>query len=132
VDFNNPWQGVRPVKQLEVLQGHGTIINEQRSTVSHKYKVISKEDLLVRENTLYFPGWKLFAGGREIKLNYKNPRFPGIIWATIPAGYYDLELKFENTRVREIARNVSVWSAMILVGWLWIIILTKNWRMRTQ
>ena len=106
-------------KPIEFIQGSGQITVLSRKVESREYKIKTKEDSLMRENTLYFPGWTLSINGREQKIITNHSVYEGLIVFKLPAGENSITLVFKDTLVRNISELVSL---ITLVGIVLLII----------
>lgn len=64
----------------------------------------------------YFEGWTLSANGQNIPLSNTQPE--GYIQATVPAGNYSLDLRFENSLPRTAGIIVSVLALLLVAALL--------------
>jgi hypothetical protein len=113
-DPHDPWQKEIPEKHLEAIEGKANIIEVSRNSISHKYNVRVYKPTAFKENTYYFPGWKLYANGFEKEIIYDSGSHRGIVTFHLPAGSYILELKFQPTRIRMVSLMISTTSLMSL------------------
>jgi len=111
-DKNNFWFNKLPKNHLDILSGDAVIKSVKRTTILHSYIVNAKSPLLIRENTLYFPGWILSSNGRPLKI-YPGKR--GIITAKIPRGLQYLELSYNDVFAYTLVKIISVSILIILV-----------------
>ncbi|MEK7572914.1 MAG: 6-pyruvoyl-tetrahydropterin synthase-related protein [Patescibacteria group bacterium] len=109
----------RLVPHIIVLQGEANISETFRNSVRHEYliNVISK-NALIRENTLYFPGWKLYVDNNIYPINFQNPKYPGIILFDLSPGLHDIEISFEDTPIRKISKLISFVTGVFLVFYM--------------
>lgn len=73
-------------------------------TIEHDYLVTADKNTLVTENTMYYPGWKVFVDGREQEINYDN----GKINFAVSPGKHEVVSKFGETNFRKTADLISV------------------------
>ena len=111
-DINNFWFSKIPNHHLEIIQGKGTIKEIKRTSTQHNYLVYAQTPIVVKENTLYYPGWNL-------KSNYNNisiyPGERGIINAKLPNGIQHIELVYEDIFPYKITKIVSVATFITLI-----------------
>jgi len=110
----DPWQKEVPEKHLEIIEGDAKITEISRSTIKHVYQIEAKEPTIFRENTYYFPGWKLYANVVEKEIIYDSGLHGGIITFCLPKGFYLIELKFLSTAIRTISFLLSSTSLIII------------------
>ncbi len=108
VDFSK-----RPASNLEIVEGNADVKKITRSPYRHAYLLNSKSRVKVRENTFYFPGWKLFIDDKPHPITYTDPQAPGVIFFTLKEGLYKAELIYEDTPVRKAAKWISIISLLI-------------------
>ena len=114
VDKNKPWQSEVPNQRLEILLGSGEVISEGRESTKHKYAIEVKERVLVKDNTIYFPGWELWVDGSNRDMSYEDARWPGVIVFELEEGRHLVELIFRDTFVRRYSFyfSISIWLVM--------------------
>ncbi|MBI2621378.1 MAG: hypothetical protein HYW63_01875 [Candidatus Levybacteria bacterium] len=119
----------RPEKEIEIIQGYAKIVKLLRSTTSRSYKIESLEAVRIRENTLYFPGWKVYVDGSEEKnIEFQDPNNRGLITFGLAPGKHKVDIIFENTKLRKFADAVSAVSVLGLI--LLIIVYRVKWQNR--
>jgi 4-amino-4-deoxy-L-arabinose transferase-like glycosyltransferase len=97
----------RPKSNIEILKGHAEINEISRTPISHIYKIITKSNVEIKENTLFFPGWLILANDKQILVNYKNPKFPGIMTFSLNKGTYDVKVKFTDLPIIIFSKWIS-------------------------
>ena len=111
-DIDNLWFSKKPKAALEIIKGEGIIKLVNRTSVEHTYIVYARTPLVLKENTIYFPGWSL-------KSNYKQiPIYPGergLINAKLPQGLQRLEFTYEDLLPYKIAKIISFLSLSVLI-----------------
>jgi len=60
----------------------------------------------VKINTIYYPGWKVYANNKEMPINFDN-NF-GVIEFQLPKGAYDIKAIFSETLVRLLSNVISL------------------------
>lgn len=119
-----------PISPLETLSGDTKIQVLFRSSTKHTYLVTSSTFVLLKENTLYFPGWKLFVNAKEYPFTYINSQHPGIILFQLPAGVYNITLLFTDTPIRASTKWISILTLIIgIIGSYYLVKVKKfSWR----
>jgi hypothetical protein len=110
---DSPWQEKVPKKNIEAITGNILVLNEIRSSTKHSYIIKANTNSLIKENTLYFPGWKLKINGLTSTIDFQNPRFPGIVTFNLERGIHQVELKFADTSGRKVAFYITCLSLTI-------------------
>lgn len=101
----------------EVIQGSGTIKEVFRNSTYHKYKTTSVYKIRFRENTLYFPGWRVYIDGKLYQgVQFQEPANRGIMTFYVLGGTHTIEIKFGDTRLRTLSNYVSLAALLIILG----------------
>src|SRR4029079_12690534 len=69
----------RPKSHMEVIGGKAKIREVSRNSTSHSYQVDASMEAQLRENTLYFPGWKVLVDGVEVPIAFQDAHNRGVI-----------------------------------------------------
>jgi hypothetical protein len=112
VDKKNPWFTALPKKRIEAVSGQVSYRQLERTSTQHIYSIDVKKDSKIKENTLYFPDWKVFANGRELK---SFPDEKGIINFNIKKGKYILFLKYEQLPTYVLLEKINLVSLIIII-----------------
>ncbi len=88
-----------PPGKLTILSGMGTIVSDRQ--------VIADTPLKLRINRIYFPGWQVLVDGAPVNIRYENEGFLDI---SIPVGEHEINARFRETPVRQLADLVSLLS----------------------
>ncbi len=115
VNPDSPWEKNIPNSPIMLLSGDAEIKTVSISSTSHEYIVFGRTSLLIKENTLYFPGWKVFINTKEVPIKYTNKKYPGVITFQAPRGLSKMVVKFVDTPIRSIGKWVSGMSFLGLV-----------------
>lgn len=114
-----------PSTEAGIIEGKGEIKKISRKTTEHEYEINVTERSRIRENTLYFPGWKVYDNGREIKdIEFQDPKNRGLITFYLDRGEHNVLLKFEETKLRRFSNFVSFFS--ISLAAVLFFVLRKN------
>jgi hypothetical protein len=97
----------RPAKHLEGIDGNIDSIEIFRSPVLHEYAVYTKSATMLKDNTYYFPGWKVYINNKPVKIDYRNKNAFGILTFKDPKGLNLIKVSFEDTDIRSRARKIS-------------------------
>ena len=112
----------KPKTHLETITGNATVKEITRSSVHHEYVVSAHEKTVLKENTLFFPGWTLRVNEKNQQFNFQNPKYPGIILFSLPKGLYKVTLDFELTPIQKIGRYITCITAAFVM----IVLLVKK------
>ncbi len=98
---------------MEVEAG-GSVSALSAGPEAFDYRASLTEESVVTVNVLYFPGWKVYADGREMDFKL-TPK--GLMEFSLPPGEHLVQATFEDTAVR----RVSEWASLGgLLGLLWL------------
>lgn len=111
--MNTIWSGKSedyPVKRekVEILDGKGAIQSKQLKNSSRVYRIKAETPLRMIDYTFYFPGWHVYVDGQEQPIEFQDPKYRGIITYLVPAGEHEVLVQFEDTKVRFLAKIVSL------------------------
>lgn len=104
-----------PIAPIQILSGSATIVPLPRKTVEHEYVLKATTPVRLRENTLYFPGWKVYVDYKPLSnIEFQDPANRGVITFKVDAGLHDVLLKFEDTKLRRTANLISAISLLVI------------------
>ncbi|MCX6793800.1 MAG: hypothetical protein NTY06_01710 [Candidatus Gottesmanbacteria bacterium] len=92
---------------LEVIDGQARITNGFRSSTVHEYLVRVIKPTLFRENTVYFPNWKIYIDGVPTQIQFQNPNYRGLMTFQMVPGNHTVRVVFEDTKIRGYANMIS-------------------------
>ena len=98
----------RPTAPLEIAEGAVIITHGTRTTTTREYSVVAREPARLVENTLYFPGWKVYVDGVKTGVQYQDPEYRGLITFRVSEGVHDIKVIFEDTKLRYVADMVTL------------------------
>lgn len=81
----------------------------------HLFNIFAQEKIEVIDNTVYFPGWKVYANDQEIPIQFQNPNHRGLITFKLDKGNYNVKVIFKHTKVRLLAEFISFFSLALLL-----------------
>ncbi len=110
----------RPKAHMEVISGNAGIKETFRNSTNHKYIVSASVPSRLRENTLYFPGWHITVDGREVPIQFQDPKNRGLMTFNVSSGKHFIVAYFNETKLRLFSDYLS------LFGILGILLLWKN------
>lgn len=114
VRLEEMWFDKKPLSHLEILDGIGSAELKARKSNLHTYQISAETNLVVKENTLYFPGWSVYSNNVFVPINPSHPDFPGVITFSLPKGEHVLELEYADIGVLRSAKTVSVVTALFV------------------
>lgn len=101
-----PGENDRPYDEVKFLSGNVTVNSSKRQATSKEYTLTASTAALARFYVHYYPGWKVYLDGKEVKPNYDN--IYGFMEVNLPANTKKVVLKFENTALRTAADVLSL------------------------
>lgn len=111
---------------VEVISGEALVRPLQRNATRHTYQVYAKDTASFRENTLYFPGWKVLVDSKMVDIKFQDPNNRGLITFSVNSGKHVVEVIFEETKLRLFSNLISAFSLILLLGYnVWSV---KLWR----
>lgn len=112
-DVNHFWFDKIPQNHLEIISGKGIVKEISRESVRHEYTIKAITNVTIKENTLFFPGWSIFANGKRINI---FPGKNGVINAVLNKGDYVVTLNYEDIYLYKIAKKTSLVFFIILLA----------------
>jgi uncharacterized membrane protein len=109
----------RPNAHLEVIDGKALIHETLRTSTHHEYEVfVESDNARFKDNTVYFPGWSVFANGQKKDIQFQDPSERGIITFSLSKGEYKVDVIFENTKLRLLSNWISVvsFAGVLMLG----------------
>lgn len=101
---------------IEILSGNATVRELSRSSKLHEYLISVKSDQAkFKENTLYFPGWKVIEGSTEHNIDYTNKKYTGIVIFNLKKGTHKIKVIYTNTMVRRTSQTVSIVALVTII-----------------
>lgn len=88
--------------------GEAKIETQEVRSNRQKFQVEAKKKSLLRLNTIYYPGWRLFVDGEEKEIEIAPST--GLVQFSLPAGNHEVMFKFGRTWDRMIGEIISLFS----------------------
>ena len=105
----------RPAAPFEIAEGEVVITNGKRTTTTREYSVVAREPARLVENTLYFPGWKVYVDGVQTGVQYQDPTYRGLITFRVTEGTHEIKIIFEDTKLRYVADMATLGTVGLLI-----------------
>ncbi len=103
-----------PQQAVEVFKGEGSIENIVIKSNQISFGTNMKTYGIVRINTIYYPGWRIFVDNKMTNFTYDNSF--GVMEVAAPTGSSKIEAKFVETKPRLISDFVSIVSAVTIAA----------------
>ena len=107
VNTSNPWFSKLPKSNIQIIEGEGLTNTIQKNSTRHSYIVNAKTTLIIKENTLYFPGWGGKINGKPIDL---YPDKDGVINLKSPKGKNTIDIYYQDIAPYETVKLISLIS----------------------
>lgn len=104
-----------PKAPLEVIEGNAKYKTLNRQTNKHEYKISAKSKTRLVDNTLYFPGWKVYVDGRETNIEFQDINYRGLITFWVNKGNHEVKIIFHETKLRIFSNYLSLLSIFIVI-----------------
>ena len=106
----------KPAKnQIELIGGEARIYGLNKKTTRHNFIVDAKTKTSILDNTIYYPGWKVYVNGYATPIEFQDVNHKGFITFNTPAGKNDVKVVFEETKMRLISDIITL-ASVLLVG----------------
>ncbi len=106
----------KPVAPIEIIDGQATITSRERSTTLHQYEITAARPTRIVDNTLYFPGWKVYIDGTDTLIEFQDPNYRGLMTFWMGVGKHMVEVRFSETKLRRTANLLSIVGVILLAG----------------
>ncbi|MCL4418209.1 MAG: hypothetical protein M1365_16245, partial [Actinobacteria bacterium] len=104
-----------PKGRIEVIKGDASIRQLSRFSTKHVYQITSFGAVRIRENTLYFPGWRVLVDGKPVSIEFQDPQNRGLITFDVFGGVHNVLVEFTETKLRLYSDLISLISIIVLV-----------------
>lgn len=108
----------KPKAHMEVIDGDASIKELGRTSTKHTYSIIVNKKTLLSENTLYFPGWNVFANGRRINTQFQNKDYMGVMLFFLDKGEYKVIVEYGDTKLRAFSNAISIVVLFNILGFI--------------
>lgn len=108
-----------PKEKMEAQQG--SLSFEEKKPTLWEGKVISQEGTSLFFHQYYFPGWRAWIDGKEVKITKNKPY--GDMKIDFSGGEHQFKIEFRETNLRLVADGISLFSWL---GLVWLLLLKKT------
>lgn len=99
----------KPIDEIETIDGKAGIVKVVRRSTYHEYLIDAEVRTRIRENTLYFPGWKIYDNQKLVTdVQFQDPENRGLITFYVEPGMHNIIIKFEDTKLRKAANFITI------------------------
>lgn len=104
-----------PKAPFEIIEGKGKIQDPVKKQTKHAYTVIADTPVRVADNTQYFPGWRVYADGDKVPIEFQDQNWRGIITFRLSPGAHHILVTFGESPIRTVAEIITV-TTLIGIG----------------
>lgn len=120
VNMNTIWTGKTedypPKKtQAKIISGQGKIVVQQISGTKRIYDLQNNTPTRLVDYTFYFPGWNVYIDGKPTPIQFQDPSFRGVITYNVPEGRHTVQVIFQDTVVRRLAKLLSLGVGILFI-----------------
>ena len=109
------WVNSVAVEDLEILKGDASFKEIFRNTTHHTYVIKVNKNTRFKENTLYFPGWKVSIDNINYPFSFKDNTSSGLITFNLKPGLYKAEVFLSKTNIQSLSIFISVVSFSLVL-----------------
>lgn len=114
-DINHPWFSEIPKNKIEVIRKKAEIINIKNISTRHVYEIKTDQVTILKENTLYFPGWNARINNKPVRI---WPDSKGVINFSTSKDKQKIELFYDDIYWYKLSKFVSVFSFIISISYI--------------
>lgn len=110
------WVKEKPSREDEcvvISKGEGIISGLIRQGSDYEFSISAVEDTEITLSSYWYPGWRVWMGGKEIPIGINE--FDGRIRFSVPSGEHQILVRFLDTKLRMVAKSVSLFSLAIVI-----------------
>lgn len=101
-------------ERYEVLTGDSRIFDFKEGTNWINFKTETKTHTIIRLSQYYFPNWRIFVNGKEIKFDYQSNTL-GLMTIILGEGIHDVYARLYDTPVRSISNTITLSASIIVI-----------------
>jgi len=113
-------------ERYKILTGETTITNFKEKTNEISFKADTKTHTILRLSQYYFPNWRIFDNGGEVKIDYDNTL--GLMTIILGVGEHNVQAKLFDTSIRTLGNTLTGFGILLyVILFLFINKKTKRW-----
>lgn len=101
-------------ERYKILTGESKISDFHEGTNWFNFKTETNTHTIIRLSQYYFPDWKIFVDGKEIKVEYKNNSL-GLMTIILGKGNHTVSARLYDTTVRSLANYLTLATSFLLL-----------------
>lgn len=102
--------GSYPETRFAVIGGTGTITDPVKKGTVHTFTVSAETDVQIVDKTQYFPGWRVYANGAKVPIEFQDQNWRGLITFKLPKGQYRVNVVWEDSAIRVVGKALTAIS----------------------
>ncbi|MBI5123505.1 hypothetical protein HZA75_06630 [Candidatus Roizmanbacteria bacterium] len=103
----------RAANKVEIIKGEGVVQDIVYNNKKIVFTLNAEDNVRVKINTIYWPGWKVFVDNNEVSVSSNNQE--GIMEFGAGKGIHQISVRFSETPLRIFSDIVSLLTFIILV-----------------
>lgn len=103
-------------QRIELIGGLGKIDELKTTSTHHRFFVDAKTRIQLLDNTIYFPGWRVYVDSKPTVIEYQDLNHRGLITFYVEKGQHRIDVIFEDTKLRKTSNLISLISIIIIMG----------------
>lgn len=124
--MNTVWTGEtaeypRKETKPEIIEGKGEVEIREVKYGRREYRVKADGEIRMADYTFYFPGWEVKVDGQPVTIEFQDPNYRGVITYRVPGGEHLINLRFGDTKLRQVANAITLTSLgafLAYLGWI--------------
>ncbi len=110
--------GSYPKNRVDVIGGQATVTYFSKKSNRQTFTLQAKTRAQLVDHTQYFPGWRVFADGKEIPVQFQDEHWRGQLTFFVSPGNHNISVIFTETAIRLFADYLSVFSFGVFLLYL--------------
>lgn len=108
----------RAKQPMDVVEGSASYKVVKKTFDQHEFTVEASGAAKVSDNTLYFPGWKVYVDGVKEDIEFQNTLYRGLITFKVPDGVHNVKVTFSESKIRLFSDILSLLGVSgVLIYW---------------
>ncbi len=95
-----------------VIIGKGNIASQEIKNASYKADINLQENSTIKVNTIFFPGWQVFANGKTLSINVIEKT--GLISFELPKGEHKVIIDYNRTGIHLVSELLSLLALIVI------------------
>jgi hypothetical protein len=113
-DIKNPWIKEVPKEHLEIIQGKAEWKQILRTSVKHEYILYNEAQVVIRENTIYFPGWTVKDNQKILNIYYSTNYPKGVMQFNLSKGLHLITVEYQDPLILRLMKFLNILIILII------------------